>query len=190
MQFLVDSGDFNKYPLIPWFALATVGSVMAHFWFEAWRDPDQRARNSILTGLALLAVAFAVRLGHGFGNIFAWNTVFSYSFFLVQKYPPSLVHQLWFSGSVIFMVGLFSWIDHRTVVLRPLATVGRVPLFFYTVHIPLLAIFTRRLGFFYHEGAVLASLVGWVALLIVMYPLAIWFGGVKRRNRSWFIRMM
>ena len=190
MQFLIDSGHFNKYPLIPWFALATVGSVMAHFWFEAWRDPDRRARNSMLTGLVLLAVAFALRLGHGFGNIFEWNTFFSYSFFLVQKYPPSLVHQFWFSGSVIFMVGLFSWIDQRSFVLRPLATVGRVPLFFYTLHIPLLAIFTRRLGFFYHEGAVLASLAGWVVLLVVMYPLAIWFGGVKRRNRSWFIRMM
>ena len=190
MQLLVDSGDFNKYPLIPWFALATVGSVMAHFWFEVWHDPQRRARNSVRLGLGLLALAWLVRFGHGWGNIFAWNTFFSYSFFLVQKYPPSLVHQLWFAGSVIFVVGVFSWIDVRSRVLRPLATVGRVPLFFYAIHIPLLAIFSRRLGFFYHEGAVLASLLGWVCLLAIMYPLAVWFGGVKRRSRAWFIRMI
>lgn len=190
MQFLIDAGDFTKYPLIPWFALAVVGSVMAHFWFDKWEDPDLRARNSMLIGIGLIAVAWAFRLGQGFGNIFAWDTFFSYSFFLVQKYPPSLVHQFWFSGAVIFMVGAFSWIDARVPILRPLANVGRVPLFFYAVHIPLLAIFTRRLGFFYHESAVLGSLIGWVVLLVVMYPLALWFGKVKRKNKSWIIRMI
>jgi len=138
----------------------------------------------------LIALAWGVRLGEGFGNIFAWDSFFSYSFFLVQKYPPSLAHQLWFSGTVIFLVGVFSFIDQRSPILRPLANVGRVPLFFYAVHIPLLAIFARRFGFFYHEGAVLASLLGWVVLLAVMYPLAIWFGGVKRRSKAWIIRMI
>ncbi len=190
MQLFVDSGHFNKYPVLPWFAFAVVGSVMAHFWFEVWSDPDKRSRNSMFTGLVLVALAWIVRFGEGFGNIFAWDTFFSYSFFLVQKYPPSLAHQLWFSGAVIFMVGVFSFIDQRSPVLRPLAKVGRVPLFFYAVHIPLLAIFSRRLGFFFHEGAVKESLLGWVVLLAIMYPLAIWFGKVKRKSKAWIIRMI
>jgi len=191
MQFFVDAGNFNKYPIIPWFALATVGSVMAHFWFEEWTEPLKRARNSILTGLALLAGAWLVRFGHGFGNIFEWDTFFSYSFFLVQKYPPSLAHQLWFSGSVIFMVGVFSFIAAKKAsLLLPLANIGKVPLFFYAVHIPLLAIFAKRIGLFYHESAVLGSLLGWVVLLAVMYPLALWFGRVKRKSRAWIIRMI
>jgi hypothetical protein len=144
----------------------------------------------MLTGLAFIGLAWVVRFGQGFGNIFAWDTFFSYSFFLVQKYPPTLVHQLWFSGAVVFMVGVFDFIDFRSPVLRPLAKVGRVPLFFYMVHIPLLAIFTRRLGFFYHEGAVKESLIGWVVLLAVMAPLVIWFGGVKKKSRAWLIRMI
>ncbi len=190
MQFFVDSGHFNKYPVIPWFALAIVGSVMAHFWFEAWSDPDKRARNTVISGLGLMALAYVVRFGQGFGNIFAWDTFFSYSFFLVQKYPPSLAHQLWLSGTVIFLVGVFSFIDQRSPILHPLAKVGRVPLFFYAVHIPILAIFSKRLGFFYHEGAVKESLIGWVVLLAVMYPLAIWFGGIKKRSRAWIVRMI
>jgi len=190
MQLLIDSGHFNKYPLLPWFALAVVGSVMAHFWFQAWQNPGHRARNSLITGLVLIGLAWGVRLGHGFGNIFAWDTFFSYSFFLVQKYPPSLAHQLWFSGAVIFMVGVFDYICQYSRLLTPLTKVGRVPLFFYTVHIPLLAIFCRRFGLFYHEGAVRESLIGWVVLLAVMYPLVLWFGGVKRRSRAWLIRMI
>ena len=34
------------------------------------------------------------------------------------------------------------------------------------------------------------SLLVWIGLLVVMYPLAIWFGGVKRRNKSWIIKMI
>jgi uncharacterized membrane protein len=191
MQFFVDSGHFNKYPLLPWFALAVVGSVMAHFWFEAWADrPARRARNSVLAGLVLIALAWGVRFGQGFGNIFAWDTFFSYSFFLVQKYPPSLAHQLWLSGTVILVVGAFDFICQRSRILIPLTKVGQVPLFFYMVHIPLLAIFARRFGLFHHEGAVRESLIGWVVLLVVMYPLVLWFGAVKRRSRAWLIRMI
>ena len=100
MQLLVDAGDFNKYPVLPWCALAIVGSVMAHFWFERWRDPRRRAAASLLIGAGLILAAWAVRLPGGFGNIFPHAGFFTWSFFLVQKYPPSLAHQLWFSGAV------------------------------------------------------------------------------------------
>jgi hypothetical protein len=88
------------------------------------------------------------------------------------------------------MVGLFCAIGLRSSILQPLAVVGRVPLFFYAVHIPLLAIFTKHLGIYYRQGGVLASLVGWVGLLAVMYPLSIWFAGVKKRHKNWLIRMI
>ena len=88
------------------------------------------------------------------------------------------------------MVGIFDWISHRLPVLKPFGIVGKVPLFFYAVHIPLLAIFTKRLGIYYREGAVLASFVGLVGLLAVMFPLAIWFGGVKKRTKNRLIKMI
>ena len=195
MQFFVDAGDFNKYPLIPWFALACVGSVMAHFWFTAWTDrrrPDERAHKSMLVGLVLVLLAWGLRdWGVSYANLFPSEGWFTDSFFLVQKYPPSVTHQFWFAGAVIFMVGLFAWIDHRWPVLRPLAVVGRVPLFYYCVHIPILAIVFRRLEWLpYHAGGVVDSLLVWFGLLAVMAPLAIWFGRVKRRSKNWFIRMI
>jgi len=191
MQLFIDAGDYNKYPIIPWFALAVVGNVMAHFWFEVWRDSATRANRTMTVGALLVLAAWGVRWwGGGYGNIFPHGDFLSWAFCLVQKYPPSLAHQLWFSGAVIFMVGVFCRIGMIAGVLRPLAIVGRVPMFFYAVHIPMLAIFTRRFGIYYREGEVLASFVGLAGLLIVMIPLAIWFGGVKRRSRNWFIRMI
>jgi uncharacterized membrane protein len=191
MQLFVDAGDYNKYPVLPWFALAVIGSVMAHFWFEVWRDPAVRANRTMGVGLALVLAAWALRWwGGDYANIFPHGEFLSWAFCLVQKYPPSLAHQLWFAGAVIFMVGLFCRIGMYSGVLKPLAVVGRVPMFFYAVHIPLLAVFTRRLGIYYREGEVLASFVGLAGLLCVMIPLAVWFGGVKRRSRNWFIRMI
>jgi len=47
-----------------------------------------------------------------------------------------------------------------------------------------------RLHVFYREGAVIASLIGWVSLLVVMWPLARWFGWVKERNKNIIIQMI
>jgi uncharacterized membrane protein len=195
MQLLFDSGDFNKYPLLPWFALACAGSVIAHFWFTAWTDqrrPDERAHKSLAIGLVLVLIGWGLRdWGHAYANFFPHDGWFTYSFFLVQKYPPSVAHQFWFAGAVIFMVGLFAWIDHRWPILRPLAVVGKVPLFFYAVHIPLLALVFRRLEWLpYRGGGVVESLLVWAGLMLVMAPLAVWFAGVKRRSRNWFVRMI
>jgi len=171
MQFFVDAGDFTKYPLIPWFALACVGSVMAHFWFTVWtdkRNPDERAYKSMGVGLLMVLIAFSLRdWGSAYANIFPSEGWFTYSFFLVQKYPPSLAHQVWFAGAVIFMVGLWAWIDNRLPILRPLAVVGKVPLFYYCIHIPLLAIvFRRELPFQLAVAitlTVIAALFSWYA---------------------------
>jgi uncharacterized membrane protein len=190
MQLFVDSGKFNLYPVIPWFALALVGSVMAHMWFEKWQSHAERSTKSMVIGITLMLIGMLIRVGRGYGNLLPYSDFFSWSFFLDQKYPPSLFHQFWFSGAVIFLVGLFCRIGMHSNILKPLGTIGKVPLFFYAVHIPLLAIFTKRLGFFYREGAVLESFIGLACLLVVMYPLAIWFGGVKRRTNNRIIKMI
>jgi uncharacterized membrane protein len=191
MEMFFYSGKFNLYPILPWFAMALAGSVMAHFWFESWQTNSERSTKSMLIGLGLVALAVVFRLGRGYGNIFPYSEVFTWSFFLDQKYPASLTHMLWFTGEVIFFVGLFCRIGMHTAVLKPLGVVGRVPLFFYAAHIPILALLTKRFGIFpYREHAVIGSFVGWIGLLIVMYPLAIWFGRVKRRSNNKLIKMI
>ena len=84
MQTFVDAGKFNKYPIMPWFALATLGSVMASGWLIAWKTNRKR----VIMGIAIASVTFilaiSIRMGRGYGNIFSFSDFGSYSFFLDQ----------------------------------------------------------------------------------------------------------
>ncbi len=191
METFVSSGEFNKYPVIPWFGLATMGSIMATGWLAIWKTTRQRVTWSLGIAVTAFVLATIVRMGRGYGNIVPFYELGHYSFFLDQKYPPSLFHNLWFFGAVVFMMSMVQLLGAwKPGVPRPLGTIGRVPLFFYCIHIALLGIISKRLGLYYHQGGVAASLIGWVALLIVMYPLALWFGRVKARSKNYLIQMI
>jgi uncharacterized membrane protein len=191
MQTFIDAGDWNKYPVLPWFALACMGSVMAQGWFVGWKSPRQRIAWSWGVGLSALIVATIVRLAQGYGNSTGFWQFGHTSFFLDSKYPPNLFHNLWFFGSVCLGVGLMHFIGQFAMpAIRWLGIVGRVPLFFYSLHIPILAIVAYRFGVYYRQGGVAASLIGWVCLLAVMLPLAWWFGRVKQRSRNHIIQLI
>ncbi len=191
MQLFVDSGHFNKYPVIPWFGLALMGSVMAGGWLGAWKTTRQRLGMSVGIGLAGLGVATIVRMGRGYGNIWPFTDFGSWSFLLDQKYPPSLYHALWFFGAVVLGVAVFIGLSRvAPKLVAPLGIVGRVPLFFYGTHIAILGVFLKRTGWYYREGGVTESLIGWVVMMGVMMPLAVWFGRVKRRSRNYLVRLI
>lgn len=191
MQTFIDAGDFNKYPVIPWFALAVMGSVMATAWLSAWKTPRERIVKSVGIGALALVAATIVRMARGYGNIDPFYTLGHYSFFLDQKYPPSLYHNLWFFGAVVLSMALVITLGETIPwLVRWLARIGRVPLFFYCIHIGLLGVFSKRMNLYYHQGGVTAALVGWVILVAIMYPLVIWFGRVKERSKNPIIQMI
>ncbi|MCB0804296.1 MAG: DUF1624 domain-containing protein [Bacteroidales bacterium] len=191
MQTFVDSGDFNKYPVLPWFALATLGSVMANGWLRIWQTDRERLIKSTLIGVSALVLATAIRMMRGFGNIDIFSEFGSYSFFLDQKYPPSLFMNIWFFGAVVLGVSLFIAIGRVFPWLIKIFSIpGKVPLFFYAVHLAILGILVKRTGFFYREGAVMESLIGVVVMLLIMLPLCQWFYKVKLRSKNYFIRMI
>jgi len=191
MQTFVDSGDFNKYPVIPWFALATLGSIMATGWLEIWKSDKQRMIMSLVIAGAAFSLATIIRLFYGFGNILPFSDFGSWSFLMDQKYPPSLFMNLWFFGSVVLGVCLFIAINKLVPKLLVIFTIpGKVPLFFYAVHLAILGIFVKRTDIFYRDGWVLESLIGLVIMLVIMLPLCTWFYGVKLRSKNYIIRMI
>jgi len=191
MQTFIDSGDFNKYPVLPWFALAILGSVMATAWLKGWKTDNKKILFSLVIGVGSILIATFIRMERGFGNIFPFSDFGSYSFFLDQKYPPSLYHNLWFFGWVVVGVGIIITINKSfPKLLKFLSIVGRVPLFFYCVHIAILGIISKRIGLFYREGEVVETLIGFAIMLIVMLPLAKWFGGVKQRSKNYIVKLI
>jgi uncharacterized membrane protein len=191
MQTFVDAGEFNKYPVIPWFGLAVMGSAMASLWIGAWRTAPRRVVMSLVVGGVALGLAILVRLGRGYGNLLPFSTFGHYSFFLDQKYPPSLYHQLWFWGVVMVVMAAIQALGSLWPrLVAPLGVVGRVPLFYYCVHIGILGVFSKRLGMYYREGGVAATLAGFAIMLVVMMPLAAWFGALKRKSKNPIIQMI
>lgn len=191
MWLFVDSAEWNLYPILPWFALATLGSVAGEAWFRLWPQ-QERVPRSIIWGIASILLFFIVRIPGGYGNILPFDRIGSVSFFFVQKYPTSLAHNFLFAGLIMLCATAFMVLGPRLgKLLHPLQVFGRTPFFFYVIHIPLLAMVTRRIPLFpYREGGVGTTLLAWVGLLIVMYPLCRWFGGVKAKTKNALIRMM
>lgn len=191
MQTFIDAGDFNKYPVLTWFALAILGSVMATGWLKGWKTDNKKIIYGLAIGVISILIATFIRMERGFGNIFPFSDFGSFSFFLDQKYPPSLYHNLWFFGWVVLGVSIIISINKLfPKLLNFLSVVGKVPLFFYCIHIAILGIVSKRLGLFYHEGEIVETLIGFAIMLIIMLPLAKWFGGIKQRSKNYIIKMI
>lgn len=201
------------YPLIPWVGVMALGFCFGPIVLEA---PQRRQRISALIGAASLAVFALLRLTQGYGDPGpGWQHLASpahttMSFFAVEKYPPSL-HYLLATLGIFFL--LFAFADYavqhaRVPGLRAFLDVyGRVPFFFYILHIFLIhglalviaaatradwrywitpdAVFTTHyIGWGYGLPVVYAV---WIGVVLVLYPSCAWFSRLKDRRRDWWL---
>ena len=191
MQTFVDAGDFNKYPVLPWFALALLGSVMANGWLKAWKSENKQIVWSIVVATAAFLIAIIIRMGRGYGNLLAFSDFGTYSFFFDQKYPPSLFFSVWFFGCVVLFVALMIAVNKvAPKILSVFDIVGKTALFFYCMHIALFGVFSKRLDFLYREGDVTTTLIGVAVMMIIMLPLSKWYFKIKLKSKNYFIRMI
>lgn len=205
-----DGGRFflqYNYPLLPWLGIMLLGYGMGPVFLLA---PERRRRVlSTLGGLALATFA-TLRLTGAYGDPVAFapeenagETVIS--FLNVEKYPPSLHYALVTLGTALWALVLLDsgrgWLRDRLVVL------GRVPLFFYLLHVPLYnALGATWFWLAYEQSRWVNGMLvppprdfvidlrvvyaGWIlGLLIVWFPCR-WFAGVKRRRRDWWLRYL
>ena len=192
---------FVAYPLIPWVGVMAVGYAAG----ALWQRPD-RKRVFAYIGAALTVLFLVLRAGNFYGDPAPWSVqprdgFTLLSFLRVSKYPPSLLYLAVTLGPSLLVL---SALDGRAVgpVGRVLAIYGRVPLFYYVLHLLIahLVVFagcgSRLLDATFRAqlsdsgppgwGLGEAYLV-WLVTVVVLYPLCRWYGGVKARSRSeWF----
>jgi uncharacterized membrane protein len=194
------------YCLIPW-----IGVMAAGYGFGAlWRlDRSTRRRWMALIG-ALLVVGFlAVRGSNKYGDPKPWESqtdpfMTGLACLNCCKYPASLSYCLMTLGPAIFFLAVFD--RPLSEWAHPVIIFGRVPLFFYVLHILLI-----------HGGAVLLDFIRfgwsplwlrgpwefsplsvppeygvglpwvyliWIAVVLLLYPPCRWYAGVRARHRS------
>ncbi len=201
---------FVSYPPIPWFGAMAFGYGLAHL---VYRAPVARRLPLIGFGAGFLAL-FVILRWLGLWEPSPWSVQRDWlftilSFINVSKYPPSTPFLLLTLGVAILALGLS---EPRTLSTRPagrasrvLETFGRVPLFFYVIHIPLIhliAVVYSYLAFgaatWLISGPVIfwdVALPGspptyglglggiylvWAAFLVALYPVCRWYASRRQ----------
>jgi uncharacterized membrane protein len=193
------------YVLIPWIGVTAAGYGLGQIY--SW--PSARRKAFLLPlGAGLSATFLVLRDINVYGDPQRWSTqksaVFTaLSFLNTTKYPPSLLYLLMTLGPAV----LFLWaVDARTPPwLRPALTVGKVPMFYYLLHIPLIhllavAVCYARYGqvHWMFESPTLRQFpitpppgwgyslpivyLVWAVVVLTLYPLCRWFADLKRRR--------
>lgn len=198
---------FAAYVLIPWIGVTAVGFGLGQVF--AWAA-ERRKSFLLRAGLAVTIAFVALRALNVYGDPVPWSaqhsSVFTaLSFLNTSKYPPSLLFLLMTLGPALLFLRA---VDGRTPkVLRPALTFGKVPLFYYILHITLIHLIAVGICY-YQNGAVhwmfespdlgnvpftrppgwglqLTSVyLWWFTVVLVLYPACRWFAGVKRRRRD------
>jgi uncharacterized membrane protein len=195
---------FVAYPLIPWIAVMSLGYCVGTLF-----EMQQRHRVQWLTclGVASLVLFVLLRTANVYGDPADWtlqDTVLRtlLSFVNVQKYPPSLQYLLLTLGAGLLLLAAFE--SARGKVSEVLRTFGRVPLFFYVLHIALAHLAAGVIAFAMGFGNALLSgdllmlpqewgfglpvvYLAWLLVVATLYPACRWFAAVKRRRDDWWL---
>ena len=198
---------FVLYPLIPWLGVTAAGYGLG----QIYRWPAERRRAFLLRlGLGLTAAFIVIRAINVYGDPLHWtrqkSAVFTLlSFLNTLKYPPSLLFLLMTLGPAMF----FLWaVDARTPQwLRPAMIVGKVPMFYYLLHVPFIHIIavvvcyarygqvhwmfesnnvqqfpiTPPPGWGYSLPVVYLI---WAFVVMALYPLCKWYAALKQRSSN------
>jgi uncharacterized membrane protein len=194
------------YTIVPW-----IGVMAAGYAFGAIvvREPADRRRLCLRIGLSATALfVVAAGLGVFLGSPPDDAPPALFQFLNQRKYPASLVFLLMTIGPTIALLPLAERM--RGWLADALATFGRVPMFYYLLHIPLIHA-TALLVWFLRDGAIGAERFAtapyvsippggrWGLPLLylvfaidvaVLYLACRWFAGFKARRQDSWLRFL
>lgn len=188
------------YPITPWFAVMALGYVMGPMmlWPEQIRNPF-----FIRLGIALCLLFLTVRFLNVYGDPISWQPQNNFlytvlAFINCEKYPPSLDYLLMTLGPAFIALGLIKQAHCHYSISKILIHFGRVPFFFYILHVPLIfslvflligskqGLILYALHPAYRFNLPLVYLV-WVSVCLALYKPCVWYGKYKAANRSWML---
>ena len=198
---------FVAYPLVPWIGVTAAGFALGQIY--SW--PEQRRQMWLTRVGTLLVMGFLVlRAVNRYGDPRPWSPQLSFghtllSFLNTTKYPPSLLFLLMTLGPILLLLRVFD--DGVPRVLRPANVFGRVPMFYYLLHIPLIHLLAVAFCYLrYGEvhwmfesptldkfpftappdwGLTLPeTYLVWVGVVALLYPACVWFAALKRRSSA------
>lgn len=199
---------FVAYPVIPYIGIIVLGYAIGNIYSPATL-PEQRKKLLRNYGLAAILLFIILRGINIYGDPSPWGTQSTglltfLSFLNTTKYPPSLLYTLMTLGPILL---LLAYLEHPlNSITSKIIVFGRVPMFFYLIHIPFihgLGILAAMLSGF--PATVMVNLTVWVTsnaqlkgygfslpvvygiwifVIIVLYPVCKWFGQYKQAHQQ------
>jgi len=203
------------YSIVPWIGVMAAGYA---FGKVLTLEPARRNRMCLAVGLGSIGLFLLLRGFNLYGDPQPWHAAAAnadgqppmpalFAFLNTTKYPASLAFLLMTLGPAIALIPLLEGM--RGAAARWIGLFGRVPFFFYMLHIPLihalaLMVSKIRLGavspwlFANHpmgnppppEGYVwsLALLyLVWAVAIVLLYFACRWFADLKARRNDWWL---
>jgi uncharacterized membrane protein len=198
---------FVGYPIIPWIGLMALGYSFGNLYTTRY-EARKRKRILIYMGFSAIALFIILRLSNVYGDELPWSQQSSLvmtvlSFINTTKYPPSLLYILMTIGPAL----LFLAFTERplTRFTKVVSVYGRVPLFYYLLHIyiiHLLAMLAAEFSTHDWSDMVISFWVNaepqlrgygfalwvvyaiWILIVVGLYPLCRWYDKYKTNNRD------
>jgi uncharacterized membrane protein len=186
---------FVAYPTWHWLAILLLGWGFGHVLRR--RPPAQqlRPRELLLAGVGCLVLFGAVRGVNAYGNLGLLREDGSLVQWLhVSKYPPSLGYVALELGLMLLILAMLAQIARVTPPSAssgsgPLVVFGQTSMFFYLLHIPLLALGAQVLGVEHKLG--LGATYGFAALVaLLLFPACLWYRGYRAAHPTSFTRYL
>ena len=209
---LTDGVEFVvAYPLIPWIAVMALGYYFGSFYDKSY-DDGKRKKLFNLIGISAIVAFIILRFSNVYGDPILYKdydttTKDMISFFNPSKYPPSLLYLLMTLGTALLFLANSEKLKGKVVDF--FSTFGRVPFFYYILHlylIHLVALLFAELSGFGWQSMILEdwmtevpALKGfgfplwvvyavWIGVIVALYPLCKKFDNYKQNHKEkWWL---
>ena len=199
------------YPVLPWIGLMALGYVFGTLYRNDF-PAAQRQRWLLALGIGATLLFILLRALNSYGEPREWLTQASpmfttLSFLNTTKYPPSLHFLLMTMGPALIFLSLLERLQNRLP--KPVIVFGRVPFFFYILHLYVIHalamlllvyqgqdasdyIFSARnlsSGRLSDFGVSLGAMyVIWITVIVLLYPLCRWYQIYREKHPAkWWL---
>jgi uncharacterized membrane protein len=197
---------FVIYPIIPWVGVMALGYCFGNLFKKT---EDERNKWLYRIGIGSVMLFILLRWINIYGDLHLWfhqSTGWKdfLAFIRVEKYPPSLDYLLMTLGIAITTMPLLEKLNNSTG--RFFSVYGRVPMFYYILHIYLvhsMALITGILvgapldifianGKLFDPNLVWGFSLGvvylyWISTVLLLYYPCRWFMNVKMQHKKWWL---
>ena len=168
---------FVLYPIMPWLGILGLGIAFGH-WVK--RNREQALQTTLPIGIIALITFAILRTLDGFGNIRPIIGDDWIGFFNVVKYPPAITFlSLTLGINMLILHFLWQVKSRLTLILKTLAIFGRVPLFFYLLHLYLYGYMAHLLDL---NTNITGMIPYWMLGLAILFPLCLFYGNFKHNR--------